>query len=156
MSWGNRTAKVRLFFGEGDFEFALLVAQLQELQDIAGAGPGGLLDRIKSGASVTWVQDVKHTLRLGLIGGGMGKEEAHRLVERQVHAAYLLDCALVAIAVLGASYVGVEEERSGEKKGRARKSRPSPTAGSDGATSSAPPPRLASRRPKRANARSGN
>ena len=139
MDWGSRTALVEEFFGEGIFRFQLSVGELVQLQELTGAGPGFLLIRIQDGSSASWIGDVKHTLRLGLIGGGMAADLAFQLVERQVRAAYLLKASLVAIKVLAAAYVGREEEREpGEPKGTTKRRR-SPREKSAGASSTALP-----------------
>lgn len=142
MSWGTRTALIeRQFFGEGEFDFRLGYGELVQLQDLTKAGPGFLMGRIESGASETWLQDIKSTLRLGLIGAGMAKEEAYRLAERQVQPGYLIHAATLAVKVLAASYVGVKEEApppSGEPQGE--DASPSPTDSSGSQTSMEPPP----------------
>lgn len=122
-----RNAKVRLFFGDGEHDFALRIGELVELQEGTGrvlqkmggsvehAGPPSILDRLRSGS---WLlTDLKEPLRLGLIGGGMGKQQAWNLVEREVVPGQLLDHVLNASLVLGAALTGAEDEPVGERTG---------------------------------------
>ena len=130
----TRSAKVRAFFGDADHDFALLIGQCVELQDLTGCGLGVSLQRIEQ---VT-VADIKHALRLGLVGGGMAKEEAYRLVERNVVAGELGVCAALAFNVVTAAIAGTPDEPLGEPKGDRTGDPLSQTDASDTPTSTAP------------------
>lgn len=109
----TRSAKVRVFFGDADHDFALLIGQCVELQELTGAGLGVTLTRIET----LCVTDIRQVLRLGLIGGGMAKEMAFRHVERHVVAGEIGVCAEIAYKVCAAAIAGAPEEVVGESKG---------------------------------------
>lgn len=134
----NRTGNVRLFLGEGEFDFALLMGQLMELEQLTGDGIFVTWNKLMNG---TWkIADIRETLRLGLVGGGMAKKDAYDLVTRHLQPGYLADLCLLAQSVAGAACIGVPGETcSGEGEGAAA-APISPTAGSPGETSSPPPP----------------
>lgn len=132
----SRSAKVRAFFGDADQDFALLIGQCVELQELTGCGLGVSLGRIEQ----FWVNDVKQVLRLGLIGGGMAKEQAYRLVERHVVSGELGVCADVAFKVVAAAIAGVPDEPLGGAKGERTGDPLSQTAASDMPTSTDQPP----------------
>ena len=70
---------VTSLWGDGEHVFRLPLAQLFELQEKCGGGPYAVLRRIVGG---DWlVGDLRETIRLGLIGGGMKPTDAARLVE---------------------------------------------------------------------------
>lgn len=123
----SRSARTELFFGDRKHVFALKIAQLEELQEKTDAGPEELFDRLGNG---TWrVPDIRETLRLGLIGGGMSSTEAAILVDRYANAGNLVPNKPVAQAVLGAALLGaVDEPLPGEPKRARRKPTASPAA----------------------------
>ena len=133
----SRSAVVRQrFFGEGYFDFKLGIGEADLLQDQFDCGLMEMLERI----AMVRTRDIKEVLRLGLIGGGMDKEAAFNLVERQVRPGYLAEAAKVAIAVIEAAVRGAPDEPLGESQGEGDD--PSPTAKFDTAnsTASASPP----------------
>ncbi len=75
--------EVELEWADGEFLFALRGAQIEELQRVCGdVGFGVIYQRVMLGA---WsFSDIKHTVRLGLIGGGMDPIEARRKVDAYV------------------------------------------------------------------------
>ena len=76
----SRGGEVTLDFGDGAHTFRLRLGELRELQDKTDCGPELLLMRMQAKA---WrVDDVRETLRLGLIGGGMKPIEALKLINR--------------------------------------------------------------------------
>lgn len=100
----SRNATATLPFGDGVHIFRLGIAELEELQEKCNAGPRVILSRIDTGA---WrLHDIRETLRLGLIGGGMKPMDALRLIDRYVQPAYLIDCEKPALLVLSAALVG--------------------------------------------------
>lgn len=126
----SRSAKVRAVFGDGPHDFELPIEQLEELQEKTDAGPEHLFNRL---AGDRWrVADVRETIRLGLIGGGMPPIKALQLVDRYCRAAWLLDAKPVARMVLGSALVGAPDEdpppgepkrETAQRKTRARRSR---------------------------------
>lgn len=118
---------IRLSFGGGEVTFRLALGELQELEEVCGdrrpdgsirrVGPNVILERLRSGSWLT--ADVQHTLRLGLMGGGMNQFDAAKFVERYVvtRPAWY-DNSLIALAVLDASLQepdeSLGEHRAGE------------------------------------------
>lgn len=101
------SAKIKLPWADGEREFRLAIGQLRELQDKCNAGPAEILARLSNG---TWrVDDIRETLRLGLIGGGASPTDALVLVARYVDIRPLMENVMPAQAVLLAAVVGEEE-----------------------------------------------
>ena len=109
-------AEVTLTWGDGTYPFALKGAQIEELERQCGKiGIGAIFQRIALG-TYFW-RDVRETIRLGLIGGGMGAVEALRKVDTYIDApveAGPNSPVMVAKAVLGAVFVGLEHISPGE------------------------------------------
>jgi hypothetical protein len=102
------TAKVDLFFGDGDKSFRLRIGELRELQDKTGAGPLALFRRLIAGE---WrVDDLREIIRLGAIGGGMEPLHAADLVKRYVDARPLLESVDPALQIMSAALTGSDEE----------------------------------------------
>lgn len=100
-------ASIVLAWGDGEHRFRLPIGQLRELQDKCSAGPAEILGRIRMGS---WrIDDLRETLRLGLIGGGMKPVDALLLVQRYVDARPYAESAQPAYEVLAAALFGPEE-----------------------------------------------
>ncbi|WP_454914983.1 gene transfer agent family protein [Xanthobacter sediminis] len=96
-------ARVTIPWGDGDHVFRLALEHLLELQEKTDAGPVELLLRIKGQG---WrVQDLRETIRLGLIGGGKTPTEALVLVGRYVDRRPLLESVPVALEIITAALV---------------------------------------------------
>lgn len=141
---------LELEFGDGIYSFRLRFAQIVELQALTGVGPFELSARLSMGYPK--FEDIRETIRLGLIGGGVGwigRTEKEPGVEVKVdpsRAARLVSTyvdtygdnrhswaasRLVAQAVIGAGLVGIPGEEVGQKKDQgetAADPNPSPTA----------------------------
>lgn len=106
-----RAGSVRLDFGDGEHPFRLgVMTELRELQDLCGAGPMVIYRRLTEGE---WkVPDVRETIRLGLIGGGMSAPEALKLVRRYVESdsTALAELVPTAAVILAACLFGVAKE----------------------------------------------
>jgi hypothetical protein len=148
----SRSAKVRRFFGDSDYDFALRIGECEELEEAFSAGLVPMLSRV----SEVRTREIKAVLRLGLIGGGMDKEPAAKLVERHVEPAYLAECSVLASEVLSAVIAGALEEPLGEPKGSETSDLRSPTGSFDTPTSTAPAARSGFPRKRSAKARSGS
>lgn len=74
-----------LEWGDGEYAFDLPGKCVNELQKVCGdVGLGNIAARMADG---NWKYDeIRHTIRLGLIGGGMGAVEANRLVNMYIPA----------------------------------------------------------------------
>lgn len=121
----SSTATVVLEWADGEYPFALLGRQIEELESISrnpttgrnGVGVCAIWRRLMGGE---WYwSDVVNIVRLGLIGGGMGPVEAKRLVEFYVGEVPLSSMEpnpnsplSVAQAVLAAAMIGVGGPRA--------------------------------------------
>lgn len=98
---------IRLNWTGGEHDFALRLGELRALQKACDAGPEEILTRLLRG---TWrVDDVVETLRLGLIGAGMAREEAARLVNLQCDQGLPAALRLTASAILGHALLPPED-----------------------------------------------
>lgn len=101
---------VGLEFGDGHYTFRLALGQWRELQDKTNAGPLELYERI---LTRRWrLDDLRETIRIGLIGGGTNPSAALKLVANYVDARPLLESAPIALQIIAASLVAPEEDRA--------------------------------------------
>ncbi len=56
------------------------------------------------------VEDIRETIRLGLIGGGMQQRDAFDLVGRCIREGHLIEYASLAANLMFAALAGVEDE----------------------------------------------
>lgn len=84
MGSGKRmtSAEIALAWGDGRYSFVLKYKQIEELQRACGATFGAIVRRVLEDDYD--VRDVVHTIRLGLIGGGLAPVKALELVEAYV------------------------------------------------------------------------
>lgn len=98
---GQFDARVTITWGDDEYVFRLALAQLLALQEKTEAGPLELFQRIGTGR---WkVQDLRETIRLGLIGGGLEPAKATVLTRRYVDERPLLESVPVALEILTAA-----------------------------------------------------
>ena len=110
----SRDAGVTLTWGDGEYRFRLAIGQLRELQEKTDAGPLELFRRMEAG---TWrIDDLIHTIRLGLIGGGMEPVPALRLTRTYAEDRPPLESVLYAQAILWASIAGAPDEDATTQK----------------------------------------
>ncbi|MFD2679031.1 tail tube GTA-gp10-like protein [Camelimonas lactis] len=109
----NRNGVVETDFGDGPHRFRLAMGELEELQEKTGVGPFVLMQRFISGE---WrVGDVRETVRLGLIGGGMEPLAALRLVRRYVDEKnWWISHTALAKVIMMAALAGAPEELPGK------------------------------------------
>lgn len=94
----------RGFFGDGEHAFALTDPMVIELERLTGAGIGEIYARaigLRFHAA-----DLAQILRLGLIGGGMAPEQAHRLIATYAVNRPLAEIYPLALDVLDARWNG--------------------------------------------------
>lgn len=104
---------VDLTWAGGEHTFLLTINLLRALEERCDAGPAWVLQRLTS--SQWRVDDVVSTIRLGLEGGGLPKDEARRLVRVHVEDRPLTESVLTAQAILmWALYGGGEASDQGE------------------------------------------
>lgn len=132
----SRTASVELNFADGKHAFRLRIAELIELQEKCDAGPAYIRQRLISGHYL--VQDVRETIRLGLIGAGMPSPEAVSLVARYVDEKPLEDNIMLAEIIVTAAVIGVEDEDIPKSEGETEEPPISPQANSASGKSSDP------------------
>lgn len=129
-----RVGAVRFDYGDGEHTFRLAIGQLRELQDKTGVGPATLLDRI---TTRSWrVDDIRETIRLGLIGGGMDPLDALGVVRRYVDERPIAESVDPAFRVLMAALVGPEDDKPGN--GAAESQTPEQTQSSGSPSSMGP------------------
>ncbi|WKL57237.1 gene transfer agent family protein [Asticcacaulis sp. ZE23SCel15] len=128
----SRNAQIEAIFGDGPHTFRLGIKQLIELQEKTDCGPRLLLSRLQTG---TWrIADLRETLRIGLIGGGMSPYDALSLVDRYAIEGWLIEAEAPAKLALMAALLGAPDEDEGvpgEPEGEATTG-PSPTIKSNG------------------------
>lgn len=110
------SGKVAFVWGDGEeHAFRLGLAQLRELQSKTDCGPYALLRRIQAG---DWkVDDLRQTIRLGLIGGGHEPGKAAELMKLHVDARPWLESVAPAILILMAALTGPDEDGPAKKAG---------------------------------------
>lgn len=99
----NNPSVIR-YFGDGEKVFALTPPLIRELEAKMSCGIGEIARRILNNSYR--FDDVCHTLRLGLIGGGLAPEEADRLVNHYSLAHGVLTCQLIAVDLIEALFAG--------------------------------------------------
>lgn len=146
----KRDARLIRPFGDGEHVFRLGIKELEELEDLCDRGFVGILQQLlaKQGS----VREIRHTIRLGLIGGGMAPLDALSMVSRHIDGRIMEDGLegpmLLAVAILRAVLWGLTDEAeemgeespgkfpaAGKTKARPRRS---PTAEPDGPESTTP------------------
>lgn len=114
---------VTLPFADGDYTFRLGIGELRELQQavnvprvqagVPAVGPAQLLYGL--GSNAWWVDDVRETVRLALIGGGLAAPKALLLVKRYVEQRPDRENLQLARRILLAALIGVPEDPVGGK-----------------------------------------
>lgn len=131
---------INLEFADGEYRFALGLAQINELQEKCGAGVGAIYARVLQGRvagdlgvghpgyAAYRAEDLRETIRQGLVGGGEGMVDgsevkvsalrANALVERYVDQMPLKEQWDLAAAILFAKIEGYQpaEDDADKKK----------------------------------------
>jgi len=141
----------------GEDQFCLSKAGLiLDLEEKCGAGIAMVFWRLQNDA---WkYNDIRETIRLGLIGGGMSPVQAMSVVKLHVDGQPLAPLVLVAYAVLQAVMVGVPDDPVGKEEPAEAKKTGSTTQtdASDDLNSTPSAKRLAGHHVKPTKPRSGN
>ena len=95
------------FFGDKEREFQLNPTLLLELERLVGAGAWGIARRLFAGEA--FAQEVRETIRLGLVGGGETPQRAAELVETYLAATPYAETYGIASAVMLAAMHGAPE-----------------------------------------------
>jgi hypothetical protein len=133
----SRDGSVTFTWADGEHRFRLAIAQLRELQEKCDAGPAFILGRLQSGRWL--IDDIRETLRLGLIGGGAKPADAVKLVQRYVDERPLLESVQPAMAVLLAALIGAEDEPLGKQVAAKAQGSSAESSASPPSTEPAPP-----------------
>jgi len=100
----------------GEHDFALRIGELRAIQNACDAGPEEVLNRFR--VTAAWrVDDVIEVLRQGLIGGGMARQDATKLVMRVVETHGYLDIKMTCIAIMWDALAGPADDSSGKPTG---------------------------------------
>lgn len=109
---GSRDGSVDLDWADGHYTFRLGWGELEKLQEACGAGPWMIHARLASGA---WkLADIRETIRLALIGGGLAPDKALRLVRDYVESRPPLETLMLARGILSVALMGPGDEPLGE------------------------------------------
>jgi len=143
----SAAGKTEFDWGDGRHAFRLRIGELLELQELCDAGPVEIRDRLLTGR---WrVNDLLHTIRLGLVGGGMKPAAAIALTRRYAEDRPLQESVMPALTVITAAIIGVPEDQPKAKgdaaPGKKQRGGKGP-ASSPPAASTAPAPSSAIRR----------
>jgi hypothetical protein len=110
----SRDAQITLPWADGDYVFRLGWGELELLQEACAAGPYVILNRLYEDS---WkIGDISHTIRLGLVGGGMPPVDALKLVRQYVEKRPPMENIIFAKGILEAGLVGAPEEKVGEQE----------------------------------------
>ena len=91
-------------WGDGEHTFRLRIGEIRELEDKRNAGCFELYRRLADGSCR--FDDIRETLRLGLIGGGVPASQALGLVAKYAGPTTLIESLTVAQAVISAALFG--------------------------------------------------
>lgn len=99
---------VRMFFGDGERDFALPPDRIRELERSVGGGVGAISRRVFGGEFS--YAEVSETIRVALVGGGASPQDAAELVALYVAGRPLSESHPVATAILEALWWGAKRE----------------------------------------------
>jgi hypothetical protein len=106
--------EVELDFGDGRYVFNVApIGKMLELEEKCNAGVYEIFQRIADGKAR--INDIRETIRIGLIGGGAKPIPALKLIERYVDGYPLSESLPIARTILLASIVGVPGDEVGKK-----------------------------------------
>ncbi len=98
--------RLETVWGGDERVFRLGIGELLALEDACDVAVFEIYMRI---CGQRWgVRDVRETLRLGLIGGGMEAKRAKRLVDENAGSGKLGEASRLAVVVLGKALIGDE------------------------------------------------
>ena len=114
----SRDGSITLPWADGDHRFRLGWGELMLLQEATDQGAFVLLDRLST--RQCRIEEISHTMRLALIGGGETPEKALQLVRSYVEGRPPAENLMFARGILAAACYGAGDEQPGEAKGRRR------------------------------------
>ena len=105
-------------WADGKYTFRLGWGELALLQEKTDCGPLYLMERL---AGKHWrLADISHSIRLGLIGGGLDPAAALTLVEAYVEKRPPMENVMMAFAIVAAGVQGAPDEPLKKRRGRAK------------------------------------
>jgi hypothetical protein len=108
----SATGSRSIIWANGEDVFCIAkVGLILDLEDKCKAGFSVVMARLENG--VWGLNDVRETIRLGLIGGGMKPDKAMEVVRRHVDENPLAQSVLVAYEILKAAMFGVPDDPVG-------------------------------------------
>lgn len=105
-------ASVTFDWADGTYRFALLLGQIRELEENRKTGARRILLKLRSGDED--FDDIRETIRLGLIGGGLKPPEALKLVKRYVDERPRGENLMPAMLILQAHIIGNPDDPVGK------------------------------------------
>lgn len=126
----NHRAEIATDWADGTYAFRLTVAGALELESKCDAAIAVVAQRLNSGAYR--INDVRETIRIGLIGGGSKPDAALRLVRTYVDDRPLMESAVLARVIMGGLMFGFAESPLAPAAGAAERppvSTPQPSTG---------------------------
>lgn len=99
-----RETEITEYFGDAEHHFCLTLPEIVELERTTDSAIGAVYGRV-SHMQFT-LRDVRETIRLGLIGGGMAPQRAAQMVETYVDPRPLAEVSTTALAILTALFFG--------------------------------------------------
>lgn len=109
----NGTRSIVWAGGEDAFCVAK-VGLILDLEEKCKAGIGVIAARLECGAY--YLNDVRETIRLGLIGGGKTPDQAMAAVKAHVDENPISHCQLVAYEIIKAALFGVPDDPVGKER----------------------------------------
>lgn len=123
---------ITLVWGDGENKFRYAIGQFRELQEKVNArrqtiaaplvGPMALINLLRM--KDAWPDDVRDILRIGLVGGGLTPQEAHRKLVLYFDPTPPAEHMLTAYYVLVAGFIGVPEDELKKKTAEGETSTP--------------------------------
>lgn len=107
----SRSADIELEWGDGRYNFRLDIAHVEKLEEELKVGSIVVLNRLLTFSC--FIPDIRETIRLGLIGGGMDPIKARKFVDEHFVAGKILEHVGVASIVLGTAINGASDEPVG-------------------------------------------
>ena len=139
---------VTLIWGDGEHRFRLGIGELRELEQKRGAGSEVIMNRIFDGSY--FIDDVRETMRMALIGGGLDATRALAKIGKYVGHGQIAENRQIAGAVIFHGIYGDKDDRVGKMLAALA------TENSDGQSSSETPRQWVGPSPSSTNAASGN
>ena len=117
----SRDGSTTITVWDGEYKFRLAYKHLMELQEACGnTGAPVIAERLRTNS--WFVQDIRETIRIALIGGGMTQSEALSKVKKYVEPAFQENMQL-AWAIVRAGIEGPEDDKLLGKMAGVRKTK---------------------------------